>query len=162
MKYVMKISPASSDAKKLEGMLARSLQSLAVFKSTGKTWRVFFIICNWLCLGVVILPGIKHHKKKVKYHNLKPPFMVMLNTTQHQGHEPGEPCHWIGFLKSFNKWMFPKIGGKPQNGWFIMENPMNKWMIWGYPYFWKHPNWDTKKALLLSMKYWLFNRDPCR
>ena len=27
----------------------------------------------------------------------------------------------------------------PQNGWFIMENPMNKWMIWGYPYFWKHP-----------------------
>ena len=32
----------------------------------------------------------------------------------------------------------PKIG-VPQNGWFIMENPMNKWMIWGYPYFWKHP-----------------------
>ena len=25
-----------------------------------------------------------------------------------------------------------------QNGWFIMENPI-KWMIWGYPYFWKHP-----------------------
>ena len=23
----------------------------------------------------------------------------------------------------------------------IMENPMNKWMIWGYPYFWKHPYW---------------------
>ncbi len=23
----------------------------------------------------------------------------------------------------------------------IMENPMNKWMIWGvFPYFWKHPN----------------------
>ena len=21
----------------------------------------------------------------------------------------------------------------------IMENPMNKWMIWGYHYFWKHP-----------------------
>ena len=20
-----------------------------------------------------------------------------------------------------------------------MENPMNKWMIWGYHYFWKHP-----------------------
>ena len=26
----------------------------------------------------------------------------------------------------------------PQDGWFIMENPMNKWMIWGgkNPYFW--------------------------
>ena len=29
--------------------------------------------------------------------------------------------------------------GIPQNGWFIMENPMSKWMVWGYPYFWKHP-----------------------
>ena len=28
-------------------------------------------------------------------------------------------------------WMFPKIGVGPQNGWFTMENPMNKWMIWG-------------------------------
>ena len=30
---------------------------------------------------------------------------------------------------SFLIGMFPKIG-VPQNGWFIMENPMNKWMIW--------------------------------
>ena len=22
----------------------------------------------------------------------------------------------------------------PQNGWFVMENPNLKWMIWGYPY----------------------------
>ena len=28
------------------------------------------------------------------------------------------------------KGVFPKIG-VPQNGWYIMENPMNKWMIWG-------------------------------
>ena len=36
-------------------------------------------------------------------------------------------------------WVFPKIG-VPQNWWFIMENPMSKWMIWGiFPYFWKHP-----------------------
>ena len=33
-------------------------------------------------------------------------------------------------------WVFPKIG-VPQNGWFIMENPI-KWMIWGaHPYFWR-------------------------
>ena len=36
------------------------------------------------------------------------------------------------------KWMVPKIG-LPQNGWFTMKNPI-KWMILGYPYFWKHPN----------------------
>ena len=34
-------------------------------------------------------------------------------------------------------WVVPKIG-VPQNGWFIMENPI-KWVVWGYPYFWKHP-----------------------
>ena len=37
-----------------------------------------------------------------------------------------------------NSWVFPKIM-VPQNGWFIMEKTPLKWMIWGYPYFWKHP-----------------------
>ena len=35
-------------------------------------------------------------------------------------------------------WMFPKIV-VPQNGWFIREIPLLKWMIWGYHYFRKHP-----------------------
>ena len=30
-------------------------------------------------------------------------------------------------------------GKKPKMDGFIMENPMNKWMIWGYHFFWKHP-----------------------
>ena len=38
----------------------------------------------------------------------------------------------IGYI-----WVFPRIG-VPRNGWFIMENLL-KWMIWGYPYFWKPP-----------------------
>ena len=28
-------------------------------------------------------------------------------------------------------WVFSKIGENPQNGLFRMNNPMNKWMIWG-------------------------------
>jgi len=36
-------------------------------------------------------------------------------------------------------WVFPKIG-VPRNGWFIMETLLLEWMIWGYPYFWKHPS----------------------
>ena len=34
-------------------------------------------------------------------------------------------------------WVFPKIG-VPQNEWFVMENPINPWMIWGEfsHYFW--------------------------
>ena len=29
--------------------------------------------------------------------------------------------------------------GVPQNRWFLMENTIYKWMIWGYPYFRKPP-----------------------
>ena len=29
--------------------------------------------------------------------------------------------------------------GFPQNGWFIMENPIFKWVIWGYHRFRKPP-----------------------
>ncbi len=58
----------------------------------------------------------------------------------------GHRCksHIPGFLwiKTPHKWapiwVFPKIGVGPQNGWFIMENPIRillKWMIWGYPIF---------------------------
>ncbi len=36
-------------------------------------------------------------------------------------------------------WVFPKIG-VPQNGWFIMENPIKMDVLGGpTPYFWKHP-----------------------
>ena len=46
------------------------------------------------------------------------------------------------------RWVFPKIG-VPQNGWFIMENPIKHGMIWGYPYFWKHA--DSYGYLLHSI-----------
>ena len=49
-------------------------------------------------------------------------------------------------------WVFPKIL-VPQNGWFIMENPMNKWMIWGYPYFWKHPHYFPINKLVKQLVY---------
>ena len=32
-----------------------------------------------------------------------------------------------------------KNRGTPKWMVYFMENPMNKWMIWGYHYFWKHP-----------------------
>ena len=33
----------------------------------------------------------------------------------------------------------PKIGGKPPKMDGSNGKPYEKWMIWGYPYFWKHP-----------------------
>ena len=49
------------------------------------------------------------------------------------------------------KWVFPKIG-VPQNGWFIMET-LFKWMIWGYPYFWKHPSTNGGFSSQLCFHY---------
>ena len=36
-------------------------------------------------------------------------------------------------------WVFPKIGVPPK--WMVYNGKPYyiKWMIWGYPYFWKHP-----------------------
>ena len=41
----------------------------------------------------------------------------------------------------------PKIGGILPPKWMVyfMENPMNKWLIWGYHCFWKHPYQDVSK-----------------
>ena len=46
-------------------------------------------------------------------------------------------CH--GIFMVFNGFFSWFINGGSQNGWFIMENPIYKWMIWGYPYFRKPP-----------------------
>ena len=54
---------------------------------------------------------------------------------------------FTGPVKKIDRWVFPKIG-VPQNGWFIMENPI-KWMIWGYHYFRKHP--DAPRRVVSNM-----------
>ena len=51
--------------------------------------------------------------------------------------------------------MFPKIG-VPQNGWFIMENPMNKWMIWGF----SHIFGSTHSNMGMSFQQSLCDRLP--
>ena len=50
-------------------------------------------------------------------------------------------------------WVFPKIV-VPQNGWFIMENPI-KWMIWGYQHVRKPPCSPKLCYVNVISQYWL-------
>ncbi len=52
-------------------------------------------------------------------------------------------CWWISNLGDMG--VEPKIGGFYPPKWMVyfMENPMNKWIIWGYHYFRKHPHGES-------------------
>ena len=53
------------------------------------------------------------------------------------------------YVISSSKRRFPKMGVS-QNGWLIMENPKQTWMIWGYPHFGKplnHGLWGVSFAV---------------
>ena len=44
----------------------------------------------------------------------------------------------------------------PNNGWFIMENTIYKWVIWQYPYFRKSPNgnmWESHLSMDMLTVY---------
>ena len=57
-------------------------------------------------------------------------------------------------LLYFFIWVFPKIG-VPQNGWFIMEQSLSKWMIWGEnpPIKRKHPYSPNVISLLFQENF---------
>ena len=46
------------------------------------------------------------------------------------------------------------INGDTPDGWFVMENPRQKLMIWGYLYFRKPPNGFSK--IITSVEVWSF------
>ena len=76
----------------------------------------------------------------------QPPGMV-LKPRKSWDKLPYQPVSLPDFERTINSMgVNPKIG-VPQNGWFISWKTLLKWMIWGYPYFWKHlyfyPFWQV-------------------
>ena len=52
-------------------------------------------------------------------------------------------------------------GGKTaQNGWFFSWKTLLKWMIWGYPYFWKHPYCSVSNISYLQQLIWNYHTTP--
>ena len=59
-------------------------------------------------------------------------------------------------------WVFPKKRGTPKWMVKIMENPMKKWMIWGYHYIRKHPYSHPSSDVLTTWRFFLTSALPIR
>ena len=79
-----------------------------------------------------------------------------------QGMVSGKSWCWLKVHFGTCGWPSKNRGAVPPK-WMVyfMENPMNKWMIWGYHYFWKHPCWiwcdvlDVWAFQVHLISYWL-------
>ena len=50
-----------------------------------------------------------------------------------------KPCKWRSGSAEQHLRVFPSMGGSPKMDGENNGKPLLKWMIWGYPYFQKHP-----------------------
>ena len=115
----------------------------------------------YLCIIFIVQQKGAKHKKIYIYMHIIHIFSKTGNSKssepKHQNSQTGIPCAANGINRAawkrkcggktslisgktyLHMYWFKKIGVKPRKWMVYNGNPMNKWMIWGYHYFWKHP-----------------------
>ena len=122
---------------------------------TEPKWQVawtFFIdvllnLDSWLTNPTPFEDG----NKKVRRRFFFPLLQVARSTKKHWVKHTSNQI--MGWWKLKHIDVEPNIGVVNPPKWMVyfMENPMNKWMIWGYRHFWKHP-------YLYPPEIWVFKR----
>ncbi len=101
------------------------------FRKDPENWCRSKTAVNLRCFGF----GSYLHAGSMEPHLVQGEPLASEHCAKCLGFWPSKPLghNW----PSHHMWMFPKIG-VPQNGWFIMENPI-KMDDLGVPLFWTHP-----------------------
>ena len=100
------------------------------------SWNIpVWLLLSAILAGVLAIPPIVANFKSWKVAFLMP------TTPSHRFCIPKKQRKTYG---CFRKWWYPQ---NDQNGWFEIWKTLLNWMIWGYPYFWKHP-YQVRKSTL--------------
>ena len=104
---------------------------IELFRTPFWQWRIYGNP-NWRIYELSILIHFAQ-KFRTPFHPLQKIITVFIHKNWVS---PNSGPRSLIFLESKN---FPKYKGflkwRYQNGWFIIENPIKKWMIWGFPHF---------------------------
>ena len=119
------------------------LWKYATRKCHGVKWRLHFPHENAMT-SRVYSPFCGQTARNFACCGTAPMVMKQRRSTSHLVAAMAAKTGWFSGREQLGPTIFRLVGGLgvPPNGWFIMENPNLKWMIWAYPPFFMGQYWD--------------------